>query len=67
MRQNSDIGKPSSERIIKDIRPATRKQHSAGHKSASCWNSWFVAEARPVNIPQGQDFLALAIWLRPPS
>jgi transposase len=32
MRQKSDIQKPSSERIVKDIRRATRKQYSAEEK-----------------------------------
>ena len=32
MRQKSEIQKPSSERIVKDIRRATRKQYSAEEK-----------------------------------
>jgi transposase len=32
MRQKSESQKPSSERIVKDIRRATRKQYSAEEK-----------------------------------
>jgi len=37
MSQKSDSPKPSSERLVKDIRRVTRKQYSAEKKSALCW------------------------------
>jgi hypothetical protein len=43
MRQKSETQKPSSERIVKDIRRATRKQYSAEEKIVSCWTAFGVS------------------------
>ena len=47
MRQHSNLAKDTAEKVVKDIRRATRKQYSAEEKTGSFWKACAARTASP--------------------